>query len=147
MRFKFIIFSILTGLVLFSSPSFARETFHDLSVSDAAKSVIGEEKLLKVPFYMAKQKHPAIKKDLGVFKSNKRTNALNKSDEEGCKVAFLSAIISLQERVQRMGADGIVDIKSITKHKSLVSATKYRCAAGDLMSNVVITGRIVEFSK
>lgn len=147
MLFKFIIFSVLTATVLFSSPLFARDTFHDLSVSDAAKSVLGEEKLLKVPFYMANQKHPAIKKDLGVFKSNKRTNALNKSDEEACKIAFLSAIISLQERAQRMGADGVVDIKSITKHKKLVSASKYRCAAGDLMANVVLTGRLVEFSR
>lgn len=144
---RFIIFSAVIGLVLFSSPLFARNTFHDLSVRDAAKSVKGEEKLLNVPFYMAKQKHPAIRKDLGVFKSNKRTNAINKSDEQACRIAFLSAIISLQQRAQRMGADGIVDIKSITKHKSLVSASKYRCAAGDLMANVVLTGRLVEFSK
>ncbi len=147
MLVRFIGFSVLTSLVLFSSPSFARNTFHDLSVRAAAKSVMGEEKLLNVPFYMAKQKHPAIKKDLGVFKSNKRTNALNKSDEEACKITFLSAIISLQQRAQRMGADGIVDIKSITKHKSLASASKYRCAAGDIMANVVLTGRLVEFSK
>ena len=147
MLVRFIGFSVLTGLVLFSSPVFARDTFYDLLVSDATKSVMGEEKLLNVPFYMAKQKHPAIKKDLGVFKSNKRTNALNKSDEQACKIAFLSAIISLQQRAQRMGADGVVDIKSITKHKSLVSASKYRCAAGDLIANVVLTGRLVEFSK
>jgi len=144
---RFIIFSVLTGSVLFSSPLFARNTFHDLLVSDAAKSPLGKERLLKVPFYMANQKHPSIKKDLGVFKSNKRTNALNKSDAEACKIAFLSAIISLQERAQRMGADGVVDIKSITKYKRLVSADKYRCAAGGLMANVAITGRLVEFSK
>ena len=147
MPFRFIIFSVVTGLVLSSSPLLARDTFHDLLVSDAAKSFLGKEKLLKVPFYMAKQKHPAIKKDLGVFRSNKRTNALNKSDDEACKIAFLSAIISLQERAQRMGADGVVDIKSITKHKKLVSAGKYRCAAGDIIANVVLTGRLVEFSK
>jgi len=147
MLFKFIIFSVVIGLVLSSSPLFARNTFHDLSVSAATKSVTGKEKLLNVPFYMAKQKHPAIKKDLGVFKSNKRTNALNKSDEQACRITFLSAIISLQQRAQRMGADGIVDIKSITKHKKLVSASKYRCAAGDLIANIVITERLVEFFK
>ena len=144
---RFITFSVLTGLILFSSPLFARDTFHDLPVNDAAKSPLGKERLLNVPFYMAKQKHPAVKKDLGVFRSNKRTNALNKTDKEACKIAFLSAIISLQERAQRMGADGVVDIKSITKHKSLVSAGKYRCSAGDLMANVAITGRVVEFSR
>lgn len=147
MRSRFITLSVLTALILFSSPLFARDTFHDLSVNEAVKSPLGKERLLKVPFYMAKQKHPAIKKDLGVFKSNKRTNALNKSDVEACKIAFLSAIISLQERAQRMGADGVVDIKSITKHRSLVSAGKYKCSAGNLMANVAITGRVVEFSK
>ena len=111
------------------------------------QKVSGEKRNFLTYFYMAKQKHPAIKKDLGVFKSNKRANALNKSDEEACKIAFLSAIISLQQRAQRIGADGVIDIKSITKHKSLVSASKYRCAAGDIMANVVLTARLVEFPK
>jgi len=144
---KFAIFFISTALILFSSPLFARDTFHDLSVREAVKSAKGEEKLLDVPFYMAGQSHPSVKKDLGVFESNKRTNALNKSDEQACRIAFLSAIISLQRRAQRMDADAVVDIKSITKHKRLVSAGKYRCSAGDLMANVALTGRIVRFSK
>lgn len=138
---------IIAVIVLFSSSVIARNTFYDLSASEAVKSSMGEEKLLNVPFYMAGQAHPSVKKDLGVFESNKRTNALNKSDEEACRIAFLSAVISLQKRVQRMGADGVVDIKSITKHKRLVSAGKYRCAAGDLMANVALTGRVVKFSR
>ncbi|MDH3974198.1 MAG: hypothetical protein OEV42_07950 [Deltaproteobacteria bacterium] len=138
---------IVASLIVFSSSAVARNTFHDLPVSEAVKSVRGKEKLLDIPFYMAGQRYPAVKKDLGVFESNKRTNALNKSDEEACRIAFLSAIISLQKRAQRMGADGVVDIRSITKHKRLVSARKYRCAAGDLMANVALTGRVVNFSR
>lgn len=141
-----ILLFIFVSIFIFSSSAPARNTFHDLFVSDAVKSARGKEKLLDVPFYMAGQSHPAVKKDMGVFESNKRTNALNKSDEEACRIAFLSAIISLQKRAQRMGADGVIDIKSITKHKRLVSAGKYRCVAGDLMSNVALTGRVVNFS-
>ena len=39
-----------------------------------------------------------------------------------------------------MGGDAVVDIKSITKHNDLTSASEYRCAAGD----VVLTGRVVK---
>ena len=147
MIFRLVLFSMTAGLLFISSPLLARDTFHDLSVSEAVKIAKGEEKLLNVPFYMAGQNHPAVAKDLGVFKSNKRTNALNKSDEQACRIAFLSAIISLQKRAQRMNADAVIDIKSITKHKRLVSAGKYRCSAGDLMANVALTGRVVRFSK
>jgi uncharacterized protein YbjQ (UPF0145 family) len=86
----------------------------------------------------------AVAKDLGVFTANRRTNAFGKSDEAACQIAFLSAIIALQSRAQNMGGNAIVDIKSITKHNDLTSASEYRCAAGDVVANVVLTGRVVK---
>jgi hypothetical protein len=46
-----------------------------------------------------------------------------------------------------MGADAVIDIKSITKHNDLESATSYRCAAGGVVANVALTGRVVKFEK
>lgn len=141
---------ILLGclLCLFASTEAnARSTFHDLSVKEASESKIGKAKLLDVPFYMSGQRHAKTARDFGVFTANKRTNAFNKSDEEACAIAFLSAIISLQNRATKLGANAVVDIKSITKHNDLVSATQYRCAAGNVIANVVLTGRIVKFQK
>jgi len=133
--------------VLTTSTAFARNTFHDLEVKQAAESEIGKAKLLDVPFYMLGQKHPMMARDLGVFTSNKRTNAFNKTDEAACQIVFLSAIISLQSRARQLGADAVIDIRSITKHNDLESATSYRCVAGNVVANVALTGRVVEFEK
>jgi uncharacterized protein YbjQ (UPF0145 family) len=137
-------FAVGLCALLSASTAGARSTFHDLSVQSARDSETGKAKLQKVPFYMAGQKHPAVAKDLGVFTSNRRTNAFGKTDEAACEIAFLSAIIALQSRVQEMGGNAIVDIKSITKHNDLTSASEYRCAAGGVVANVVLTGRVVK---
>ena len=143
-------YGILLGCLLCmfaSSTADARNTSHDLSSQEAAESAIGKAKLLDVPFFMSGQKHAKVARDFGVFTSNKRTNAFGKSDEAACQIAFLSAIISLQNRATKLGGDAVVDIKSITKSSELDSATNYRCAAGNVIVNVVLTGRVVKFAK
>jgi hypothetical protein len=144
---------ITISLVLAITSSFlatsavARDTFHDISVKTATESYQGRNPLLDVPFYMAGQKHPRIADDLGVIKSNKRTNAFNKSDEHACSISFQSSLIALQKRPRDMGGDAVVDIKSITRHNNLESATAFRCVAGNIVANVALTGRIVRFAK
>jgi len=132
---------------LLATPTIARNTTQDISVKTAVETYHGRNPLLDVPYYMAGQKHPQIADDLGVLTANRRTNAFNKSDEHACSIAFQSAVIALQQRARDMGADAVVDIKSITKHDNLESATKFRCAAGNVVANVVLTGRIVRFAK
>ncbi len=147
MKKRLIIILFFVFYLVFGHPVFAKDVFQDLPVSTAKESALGKQKLLGVPAYMTGQESPRIEKDFGQFKSNKRTHRLNKTQEEACKVAFLSALIALQKRAVKLGADGIVDIKSITKYKRLESATNYRCSASDLMANVALTGRIVNFAK
>ena len=145
MKESFILFVLVLFAVVLVNPALARDTFHELSVKKALTSQLGKEKLLNVPIYMAGQKHKRMAKDLGVFKSNKRSRSFDRTDVEACNVAFLSAVISLQKRALKMGADAVVDIRSITKDKRLISATKFRCVAGDIMANVALTGRMVNF--
>jgi uncharacterized protein YbjQ (UPF0145 family) len=125
----------------------ARETFHDFEIKQAMDSDVGKSKLLGVPVHFAGQSHAKVASDMGVFTANRRTNAFNKSDEQACRIAFLSAVIALQSRAQKLGGDAVVDIKSITKNRNLESATQYRCAAGNVVANVVLTGRVVKFKK
>ncbi len=140
--------ALLALVVVLMAPSVsARETFLDLPVKMAVESELAEEKLLDVPFYMAGQEHPTVARSKGVFKSNRRTNAFNKADEEACNIVFLSAIIALQERVRKEGGDAVVDIKSITKHRNLESTEMFRCVAGNVVANVVLTGRVVKFEE
>ena len=138
--------AILAASLLLSLPAHARDTFHDLDVKQATQSERGA-KLLDVPFYMAGQKHPAVARELGEFTSNRRTNAAFKSDAEACQIAFLSAIISLQQRARKEGGNAVIEIRSITKHNDLESATQYRCVAGAVVANVALTGKVVELRK
>jgi len=140
---------LLACLLCWIAPSLAdaRSDFHDLSVQQARDSETGKAKLLDIPFYMSGQKYAKVARDFGTFTANKRTNAVGKSDEVACEIAFLSAIIALQKRAMQLGADAVVDIKSITKHNDLDSATDYRCVAGSMIANVVLTGRAVKFEK
>jgi hypothetical protein len=122
----------------------ARTTFHELEVAKAKSEGIGHEKLLDVPVFMAGQKHRAIAKEYGVFRSNRRTNAANKSDEAACQIAFLSALITLQARARDMGGNAVVEVRSITRNEPFASATQYRCAAGGIVANVALEGRVVK---
>jgi uncharacterized protein YbjQ (UPF0145 family) len=130
--------------LLIPQPALARTTIHDLSIEAAMNSPTGQEKLLKLPVYFKGQSHKAVASELGEFTANRRTNAFNKSDEEACQIAFLSAVIALQTRAQAVGADAVIDVRSTTRHQNLESATQYRCAAGNVVANVVLVGRMVK---
>jgi len=138
---------IAAVLALWPIAATARNTKHDYSIEFALESEIGKAKLLDVPIYFAGQAHPAVASDLGVIKSNRRTNAFNKTDEAACEIAFLSAVIALQSRAEREGADAVIEIKSITNTDELASTTQYRCSAGNVVANVVLTGRMVRLAK
>jgi hypothetical protein len=131
------------ALAVGAASASARTTIHDLDVAQAKSAGIGHEKLLDVPVFMAGQKHRGIARDYGVFRSNRRTNAANKSDEVACQIAFLSALIALQARARDIGGDAVVEVRSITRNDPLVSATQYRCAAGGIIANVALEGRVV----
>jgi uncharacterized protein YbjQ (UPF0145 family) len=131
------------ALMFGAASASARTTIHELDVAKAKAEGSGHEKLLDIPVFMAGQKHRGVAKDLGVFRSNRRTNAANKSDEEACQIAFLSALITLQARARDMGGNAVVDVRSITRNNPFVSATQYRCAAGSVVANVALEGRVV----
>jgi uncharacterized protein YbjQ (UPF0145 family) len=138
---------IAFSTVVVAPSALARNELQDFDVANARSSSIAEAKLLDIPFYMAGESHPKVAKSLGVFKSNKKTNAFGKADEQACTIAFLSAVIQLQRRAQNLGGDAVVDIKSFTKHQDLESATQYRCAAGNVVANVALSGRVVKLAK
>jgi hypothetical protein len=123
----------------------ARDTFHDYSV-DAALKGPSAKNVRSIPVFMTGEDHPAASETLQTATSNRRTNAFGKSDEDACAIAFLSAIIALQDRATALGGSAVIDIKSITKHNDLVSATEYRCVSGALIANVALTGTIVKLA-
>jgi hypothetical protein len=110
-----------------------------LKKSDAYKEKIERD----IPLYFGNQKTPAVERKVGEWTSNKKTNAFNKSDQEACDVAFISAAAALQDRARREGGHAVVNIRSVYKKEDVASATEYLCGSGAVMAGVALRGTVV----
>lgn len=134
----------LLALVLCSSLTFARDDVRSYSITNIMTSDLGKSKLgADVLFYFGDQSYGKALKSFGEFKTNKKTNAFGKSDEEACNWVFLSAMIALKERAIKEGGNAVVDIKSNYKNNLTSSSETFQCGAGAVMAGVALTGKVV----
>lgn len=139
--------SILLGTLMAATltAAHARDDQNMYPIADALDTPAAKEKLdPNIKLYFGKQKHPKVEKKLGEWKTNKKTNAFNKSDKEACEWTFLSAVLELQERAQKEGGNAVVNIRSNYKNKETSSETEYMCGNGTLMSGVAFKGEVVK---
>lgn len=140
---KILLLCALLATVI-ASPAYSRDTVHMLSLEDALSTPDAEEKLDgSVEFYFAGQDHPPVERSVVETFTNKKTNAFGKSDEEACNWVFLSAMIALQDRAKKEGADAVVDIVSYYDKNEMASATEFECHAGAIMAGVALKGNFV----
>ncbi len=140
--------SIVTFVLLSSGNSGARDDHQMFPIADALNTPAAKEKLdPKIKLYFGDRKYPAVLKDFGEWKTNKKTNAFNKSDKAACEWTFLSAILELQERAVKEGGDAVVAIKSNYKSIEHSSETEYMCGSGAMVSGVAFKGRVVKLGK
>ncbi|MCP4407286.1 MAG: excinuclease ATPase subunit [Gammaproteobacteria bacterium] len=126
----------------------ARDDRKMWSISEALNVEDAKQKLNQgIRFYFGDQSHPKITKNYGEFMSNKKTNAFNKTDERACQWNFLSAMISFQERAQRMGGNAVVNIRSFYKRNEISSQTEFECASGAFVSGVTFLGDVVKLAE
>jgi hypothetical protein len=97
-----------------------------------------------VPLYFGKQKTPAVEKSIGQWTANRKTNATNKTDKEACEIAFVSAVVSLQQRAKREGGDAIINVKSVYKNENVEHDSEYMCGAGTFSAGVALHGTVVK---
>ena len=145
---KTILAAVVSMLALFSlSTAQARDDKLMFPVKAAmAKGETTKDRLdPSVPLYFGKQKTPAVEKTLGSWTSNKKTNATNKTDQEACEIAFVSAALSLQQRAKREGGDAVVNIRSVYKNENVENNTEYLCGAGTFTAGVALHGTVVKF--
>jgi uncharacterized protein YbjQ (UPF0145 family) len=137
---------IATVLVLTCSLAQARDTRHMLSIKSALeKGQSFKDKVADdVKLYFGKQASPAVERKMGTWTTNKKTNAANKSDEEACEIAFLSAVIELQQRARKEGGNAVVNIQSVYRNANVDSETQYLCGAGAFVAGVALSGTVVK---
>ncbi|WP_144393895.1 excinuclease ATPase subunit [Pleionea sediminis] len=135
---------LILALSIACTSTMARDTKHLLNIEEAMASSDFKERLdPEVKLYFSGQKYPEIEEAMDTFTTNKKTNAFNKSDKEACQWVFLSALIQLQERAKKEGANAVVDIESYYKKKVHASSETYECHAGAIIAGVALRGKMV----
>lgn len=137
----------LVALCLSAGAS-ARDDWNKYAIADAMNIPAAKEKLNKgYTFKFGDQPHAAVVKNHGEFMSNKKTNAVGKSDEFACQWAFLSAMLSFQDRIEREGGNAVINIKSYYKKHNFVSDTEFECGNGAIMAGVTFVGDVVTLAE
>lgn len=145
---KKIIYLVLTSTLLLGiSTGQARNDILRLLIEDALSQPEAQSKLhSSVSLYFGDQAHPEVERRIGTYTSNKKTNSFNKSDKEACEWAFLSAMLSLQQRAISSGGNAVVNIRSFYNKNDFLSATEFECGAGNVVSGVTMIGDVVKLA-
>lgn len=131
-----------------TSSGFARDDIENYSIRQALASPDAREKVdPHIKLFFGKQNHGPVARNLGEWKANKRANSFARADEVACQRAFLSAIISLQQRARKLGGNAVIGIKSYFKAVLTSSNTTYVCGSGGLMSGVTLIGKVVKMER
>jgi uncharacterized protein YbjQ (UPF0145 family) len=136
---------LLLSAVLFAPHANARNTEYNLKIDDAMHDPRYRQELgNEVAFFFGAQKTPAIGQNFGTFVANRKTNSFGKPDQEACRWAMLSALLSLRERALKMGGNAVVNIQSYYKKTVATSETTYECHAGGIVAGVALRGTVVK---
>jgi uncharacterized protein YbjQ (UPF0145 family) len=145
MKLKIVWLVMVIGVLATARPIQARDTKYLLPIKTALEVKDADEKLDgSIKFYFGSQETPKILSKLGTDVSNRKTNAVGKSDEKACNWAFLSAMISLEKRAKQLGANAVVNIVSYYKKDIMSSATEFECHAGAVIAGVALKGDFVK---
>lgn len=146
---KQLTYLVLVSMLLFSySTGEARNTLLKVSIEEAL--AWGEDEgVLKssVRLYFGDQAHPAIEREIGTYTANRKTNGVGKSDRKACKWAFLSAMVTLQDRAIAEGGNAVVNIQSYYYKNEFSSTTEFECGAGAIMAGVTMVGDVVQLAE
>ncbi|MGQ0618678.1 MAG: excinuclease ATPase subunit [Panacagrimonas sp.] len=129
------------GLAL---PSTARDDRLKFLVEEAMQQAEAGRLDGSVKFYWGEQAYPDGAQLMGSYTANKKTNFFNKSDKEGCEWAWLSAMLSLQDRARSEGGNAVVNIHSVYRNGEFKSETEYECGAGAVMGGVALRGTVAK---
>jgi hypothetical protein len=135
----------VAALLVTSTVADARDTMHKFPIESAiAKAQASGQLAPGIKLFWGKQKFGKPTAQLGVAKTNKKTNFFNKSDQEGCEWAFLSSMIALTTYAQRLGGNAVVNIRSNYKNIEFSSETEYECGAGNVTGGTAFVGDVVK---
>ena len=134
---------VTTAALLMSTSALARDSLQQHPVDDVLSESGFAAQIAGVKFYFGDTAHPSASREFGEYRTNKKTNAFNKSDKEACDWAFKSAILALHQRAINLGANAVINIRSNYKNNVTRSDTEYTCGAGKFVAGVALIGDFV----
>ena len=135
---------VLSALLFAASPCLGRDNVVMVPIAGAINLPDAQQKLgISVKFYFGAQATARIAQTFGAFVANPKTNAFARTTDKACERAFLSALISLQDRAIAMGANAVVKIESFYKKHEVSSETEFECHKGFLIAGVALRGDVV----
>ncbi len=137
---------MLSLTLLISSYAHARDDRLTLSIADAYESLDITSKLEGVQMFFGDQAHPKVAKSIAIVRTNRKTNAFNKSDKQACEWVFFSTLLSLKDRALVEGGDAVVNIKSNYKNREFSSPNQFQCGAGTVIAGAALVGKIVKLA-
>nr|WP_300314479.1 excinuclease ATPase subunit [Halomonas sp.] len=135
---------MLSSMVL-ASMAQARDTQYFLPIQDVLAMPEAKKKLDPNIHFVFGDSAVAgsVAQEHGPVVTYRKTNALNKTDEEACRWVMLSALLAIQERAKEEGANAVINITSYYDEIARPSATEYECRAGTLIAGVSLKGEVV----
>ena len=122
-----------------AAPSFARNNAVTVTLESVLDMPEAKAKMDgSVKFYLAGASTPKVIKKFGEDTSNAKTNAFNKSPEEACRWNALSALIKLQDKARREGANAVIDISSYNNKVPFSSPTDLQCSDGAFLAGIAL---------
>lgn len=130
-----------------AGPAAARNDEMKFSIADALRTPDAKAKLdPSIRLYFGSTPG-GVERTIGETRTNKKTNSFNKTDQQACEWAFLSAVLALQQKARKTGGDAVVGIVSNYKDRRFSSTTQYVCGVGNVVAGVAFKGTIVRMGR
>lgn len=138
---KFLFFVVATLFV--ANSAYAKNDIVRFPIAAALAEPDAKAKLdPNIEFYFGNKS--AGRKITQQLSSNKKANGVGKSDQAACNRAFLSALLSFQDRAKKEGGNKVVNITSYYYKNVFVSDKEFECGVGTIMSGVTLRGYIAK---
>lgn len=120
----------------------AKNDVTNLSIQAALNSDLARQKLdPSIKFVFGSSAGKTITRGLT---ANKKTNAFGKDKEVACQRAFISALITFQQRAKKEGGNKVVNITSYYYKNHFSSKSEFQCGIGNVMVGVTLKGDIAK---
>lgn len=136
---------LLALLLLCAPAAHARDEQRLYEIAAALGTPEGKDRFDDtIQFFWAEQDTPAAEQSFSIHTAERKTFLPTRTEQDACDKSFIEALASLRDAARKIGANGVVGIKSLYKNREFRSATQYECRLSYFAASVTLEGRLVK---